>query len=364
MDKILVTQSSMPSLEEYTNEIQELFKTKWLTNGGKKHEELKEELKKYLELYYITLFCNGHMALYNAIRSMNLTGEVITTPFTFISTTHAIVQNGLKPVFCDINYDDYTIDVDKIESLITDKTSAIVAVHVYGNPCNVNKIEAIARKHNLKVIYDAAHAFGVKINDKSILSYGDISMLSFHATKVFNTIEGGALTYNDRSLSYKLENLKNFGITGPETVEEIGFNCKMNEFQAAMGLCNLRHIDDEILKRKKVHDRYISNLENVKGIKLNYVKEGIKSNYSYFPIIVLDEYGITRDELFNKLEENGICARKYFYPLVSDTKCYSQQYDSSETPVAKDIASRVMTLPLYADLSLEMVDKICDIIKK
>lgn len=364
MNKILVTQSSMPTLEEYTEEIKELFETKWLTNNGEKHELLSKKLQSYLEVDTITLFCNGHMALYNALRVLNLQGEVITTPFTFVSTIHAIVQNGLKPVFCDIKEDDYTIDESKIEKLITDKTCAIVAVHVYGNPCHVNEIEKIAKKYDLKVIYDAAHAFGEKINNKSILRYGDISMISFHATKVFNTIEGGALAYSDRKLSYKLDNLKNFGITSPETVEDVGFNCKMNEFQAAMGLCNLRHIDEEIEKRKKVYERYVSNLKDVVGIKLNYIKDNVKSNYSYFPIVVLDEYRLTRNELFNLLEENGICARKYFYPLISDTNCYKNEFDSNETPVAKNIADRVMTLPIYADLDLNIVDKICEIITR
>lgn len=363
MNKILVTQSSMPSLEEYTEEIRELFDSKWLTNNGIKHELLTKKIQEYLDVDSITLFCNGHMALYNALKVLELKGEVITTPFTFISTTHAIVQNGLTPVFCDINEDDYTIDTSKIESLITDKTCAIVAVHVYGNPCNVIEIEKIAKNYNLKVIYDSAHAFGEKLNNKSILRYGDISMLSFHATKVFNTIEGGALAYSDRKLSYKLDNLKNFGITGPETVEEVGFNCKMNEFQAAMGLCNLKHIDEEIEKRKKVYERYVNNLNGVTGIKLNYIKDNVKSNYSYFPIVVLDEYKMTRNELFDLLEQNGFCARKYFYPLVTDTNCYKNDFNSDETPIAKYISDRVMTLPMYAELDLDIVDKICEIIR-
>ena len=366
MKKILVTQPSMPSYKEYCESIKDIWDTRWLTNNGPKQEKLIEELKEYLDIKYeyVSLVCNGHMALYNAIKVLNLKGEVITTPFTFVSTTHAIVQNGLKPVFCDIDPNDYTIDTDKIESLITDKTCAIVAVHVYGNPCHVSKIEDIAKKHNLKVIYDAAHAFGEKINNKSVLNYGDLSMLSFHATKVFNTIEGGAIVCSNKKYLYELDNLKNFGITSPENVEGIGFNCKMNEFQAAMGLCNLKHIDEEILKRKKLYERYIKNLEGVKGIKLNIYSKDLKPNYSYFPIVVLDEYGLTRNELFNKLEENGYCARKYFYPLITDTECYNKDYDSNDTPIAKDVANRIMTLPMYADLSLSDVDKICEIIKK
>ena len=362
MDKILVTRSSMPTLEEYTNEINDLFESHWLTNNGIKHEKLEKKLCEYLNTKNITLFCNGHMALYTAIKSLHLKGEVITTPFTFASTTHAIVQNGLTPVFCDINRDDYTIDVDKIESLITNKTCAIIPVHVYGNICNVKKIEKIAQKYNLKVIYDAAHAFGVKYDNQSILNYGDISMLSFHATKVFNTIEGGALIYKEEKLKNHLDVIKNFGIVDDGIVNEVGMNCKMNEFQAAMGLCNLRHIDDEISKRKKVVEKYEENLKYTKGIKLNSIQENVDSNYAYFPIIVNDEYSLTRDELYDKLDKSGIGARKYFYPLISDYDCYKNDYNSDETPIAKDIASRVMTLPLYADLSLDVVDKICDII--
>ena len=363
-EKILVTQSSMPSYEEYCGEIKNLFKTKWLTNNGPKHNLLEKKLCEYLYADNVTLYNNGHMALYNAIKLLNLTGEVITTPFTFASTTHAIVQNGLTPVFCDIRYDNYTIDADKIESLITDKTTAIVAVHVYGNPCDVEKIKKIADKHNLKVIYDAAHAFCVYYKGKSIVNYGDISMLSFHATKVFNTIEGGALVYKNYDWKQKLYEMKNFGIVDPEHVSMPGMNCKMNEFQAAMGLCNLRHIDEEIEKRKIVFERYIDNLKDIIGLKIPILSDNIKHNYSYFPIVVLDEYGMSRDELYKLLEDNNIYSRKYFYPLISDYDCYKNDYDSNDTPIAKDISNRVLTLPMYADLSLENVDRICKIIKE
>ncbi|NLW47623.1 MAG: aminotransferase class I/II-fold pyridoxal phosphate-dependent enzyme, partial [Firmicutes bacterium] len=251
-----VTRSSMPDFEEYIEEIKELWDSHWLTNMGVKHKQLESSLLKYLDTPNITLFTNGHLALECIIAALNLTGEVITTPFTFASTTHAIVRNGLRPVFCDINSFDYTIDVDRLESLITDKTSAIIPVHVYGNICNVTEIEKIAKKHNLKVIYDAAHAFGVRLNGKNVANFGDAAMFSFHATKVFNTIEGGAATYQDDHLSKTLYDIKNFGITDPESVEYVGGNAKMNEFQAAMGLCNLRHIDAEIEKRKKVIERY------------------------------------------------------------------------------------------------------------
>lgn len=364
MDKILVTQSSIAPMDEYIDEIKDIWENKWLTNNGIKHRQFEKELNRYLGTDNASLFCNGHMALYTALKVLKLKGEVITTPFTFASTTHAIVQNGLTPVFCDINRDDYTIDVDKIESLITDKTCAIVPVHVYGNICDVKRIEEIAKKHKLKVIYDAAHAFGVKYNNESILNYGDISMLSFHATKVFNTIEGGALIYHNSDFNQKLWELKNFGITDPEHVENVGMNCKMNEFQAAMGLCNLKHIDEEIAKRKQVVERYRNNLKDIKGIKLNPIQENVTTNYAYFPIVVENEYGLTRDELFDLLGQNDICARKYFYPLVNDYDCYKNQYSSDGTPIAKDVASRVMTLPLYADLSLDDVDRICKIIKR
>lgn len=359
---IQVTSSSMPFFEEYIEEIKDLWESKWLTNMGQKHIKLESQLLEYLDVSNITLFTNGHLALEFVIDAFGLTGEVITTPFTFASTTHAIVRNGLTPVFCDINSEYYTIDVDKIESLITDKTSAIIPVHVYGNICDVNAIEKIAKKHNLKVIYDAAHTFGVTVNGNGIGTYGDASMFSFHATKVFNTIEGGALTYNDDSLKRKLDALKNFGITEPDAVKYVGGNAKMNEFQAAMGICNLRNVDGEISKRKKVVERYITNLKNVPGISLSLEQENVKSNYAYFPV-VFDGYKYTRDEISNKLKENDIVARKYFYPLTNNFECYKGLFPAGDTPVANYIADRVLTLPLYADLSLEDVDRICDIIK-
>ena len=352
----------MPEFEEYIEEIRELWDTHWLTNMGSKHKSLESQLLDYLKVPNITLFTNGHLALECIIAALNLRGEVITTPFTFASTTHAIVRNGLKPVFCDINPDDYTIDVEKIESLITEKTSAIIPVHVYGNVCDVEAIDRIAKKHNLKVIYDAAHTFGVTVNGQGIGTFGDASMFSFHATKVFNTIEGGAVTYNDSSIKQVLNDLKNFGITGPETVEYVGGNAKMNEFQAAMGICNLRHVNGEIIKRKKVVERYIENLKDITGIQLSKKQVDVESNYAYFPV-VFDGYKMTRDGVFEKLKDNDIIARKYFYPLTNSFECYKDRYDVDETPVAKYIAERVLTLPLYADLALEDVDRICEIIK-
>lgn len=378
MDKksILVTQSSVPTVEEYTEEIKSIFDSKWLTNGGVKHQELEKKLKEKLKVNEVALFTNGHMALYTAIHLMNFPkgGEVITTPFTFASTTHAIVQNGLLPVFCDINRDDYTIDVSKIESLITDKTVAIVPVHVYGHVCDVDAIEKIAKKHNLKVIYDAAHVFGVEINGRGIGSYGDVSMFSFHATKVFNTIEGGCLTLNDDTLKTKIDRFKNFGIATPDRIEMCGINSKMNEFCAAMGLCNLRHIDQWEKQREIVYDRYQSNLTGVEGVILPKYQENVKENYAYYPVIFDEKkFGKSRDEVLEELSQHNIGARKYFYPLTNDFDCYTTYnkdghvkgiFDSSRTPVAKWCSDRVLTLPMYADLSLEDVDRICNIIKK
>ncbi|MDS0526528.1 DegT/DnrJ/EryC1/StrS family aminotransferase [Clostridium sp. SHJSY1] len=358
---IQVTRSSMPSLDEYIEEIRDLWESHWLTNMGIKHKKLEVYLKEYLNTPNITLFTNGHLALECAIKVLNLTGEVITTPFTFASTTHAIVRNGLEPVFCDINTDDYTIDVSKLESLITDKTSAIIPVHVYGNICNVKEIEKIAKKYNLKVIYDAAHAFGVTVNGESVANFGDASMFSFHATKVFNTIEGGAITYKNDELAKVLYDIKNFGITGPESVEYIGGNAKMNEFQATMGICNLRHVNKEIEKRKTVVERYVERLNGINGLKLCKPQNGVKSNYAYLPV-VFDGYKMNRDEIFEALKQENINARKYFYPLTNSFKCYKGRFNPDETPVAKYLSDRIITLPLYADLLIEDVDRICNII--
>ena len=363
MSRILVTRSSMPDYEEYIEEIKDIWDSHWLTNMGPKHKTLQAQLKDYLGVENIDLFTNGHMALELSLQAMKLQGEVITTPFTFASTTHAIVRNGLTPVFCDINPDDYTIDVTKIESLISDKTCAIMPVHVYGNVCNIEEIQKIADKYGLKVIYDAAHTFGVRYKGKGIGGFGDVSCFSFHATKVFNTIEGGAACFKDSEFGLDLYRLKNFGIRGPEVVDAVGANAKMNEFSAAMGICNLKHIEEEIRKRKNVVERYRTNLENVDGIKLSLIQKDVVPNYAYFPV-VFDEkvFGATRNEVFEKLAENDICARKYFYPLTNTFECFSGQFDVSKTPVALHISNRVLTLPLYADLPLDDVDRICNII--
>jgi dTDP-4-amino-4,6-dideoxygalactose transaminase len=362
--KIYVTRSSIAPFDEYMNEIKPIWENAFMTNMGKLHGELEKQLLEYLSVENISLFCNGHLALELILQAMNLKGEVITTPFTFASTTHAIVRNGLTPVFCDINLDDYTIDCDKIEELINEKTTAILGVHVYGNICNVKKIDEIAKKHNLKVIYDAAHAFGIKVNGISVGNFGHASMFSFHATKVFNTIEGGAVCYNDKKLGEKLYNLKNFGIQSEEIVEAVGANAKMNEFQAAMGICNLRHVNEEILKRKKVVERYRHNLLNVHGLKIMEPQEGIESNFSYFPIIINEEiFGYNRNDIYEKLKENNIFSRKYFYPLTLDFDCYREEFQSVMVPNARYISERVLTLPLYADLDISIVDHICNIIK-
>lgn len=365
MSNILVTRSSMPTFEEYCGEIKELWDSHWLTNMGIKHQQLQAALENYLGVPHVTLYTNGHLALENVLAALNLPegGEVITTPFTFASTTHAIVRNRLVPVFCDVNALDYTMDVTKIEALITDRTVAIVPVHVYGNLCDVCAIDRIAKKYGLKVIYDAAHAFGVRYNGISSACFGDAAMFSFHATKVFNTIEGGAVCFGDDSLVQPLNDLKNFGIHGPEDVAYVGGNAKMNEFQAAMGICNLRHLDGEIQKRQQVTARYRQHLQGVAGIQLCPPQENVESNYAYFPV-VFDGYKYTRNEVFSRLQEQNITARKYFFPLTNSFECY-RHYPTAgveKTPVAQHLALRVLTLPLYADLSLEDVDRICDII--
>ena len=362
---ILVTRSSMPDYEEYCKEIKTLWDNHWLTNMGAEHKELQRQLEEFLGCPHVVLYTNGHLALENVIAAMQfpVSSEVITTPFTFASTTHAIIRNGMIPVFCDIRENDYTMDPEKIETLITEKTVAIVPVHVYGNMCQVERIEEIAKKHNLKVIYDAAHAFAVKYKGISSACFGDASMYSFHATKVFNTIEGGAVCCKDEELVSNLNDRKNFGIRGAERVVFVGGNAKMNEFQAAMGICNLRHLDREIGKRKLVVERYRKRLNGVQGVKVCKPQGNVETNYAYFPV-VFDGYKYVRDEVFAKLKEHNITARKYFYPLTNSFECYEDlpTAGKDKTPVAAYLAERVLTLPLYADLALEDVDRICDVI--
>lgn len=362
-ESIPVVRPSMPPYEEFISEIKDLWNSRWLTHSGPKHQALEKKLCEYLEVNNIALFANGHLALELAIEALGLSGEIITTPFTFASTTQAIVRQGLTPVFCDINEEDYTMDVSKIEALITEKTSAIMPVHVYGNVCDVDRIEEIAQKYNLKVIYDAAHAFGVKIKGRAVGNFGDMSMFSFHATKVFHTVEGGGLTYSNAWYSPLLARLRQFGMAGPESVPGVGTNAKMTEIHAAMGLCNLRHINGEIAKRGRAVRRYREWLSGVKGLRLCTPQQDITPNYSYFPVrFNKKEFGRNRDEVAALLEKQKILARKYFYPLTNDFEAYKGMFELQKTPVAMRIAADVLTLPLYADLTIEDVDRICKII--
>lgn len=363
---ILVTRSSMPTIEEYIEEIRPIFESHHLTNMGPMYKKLQQELIKYLGVPELSLFVNGHMALEMAIDALGLKaqgGEVITTPFTFVSTTHAISRNNLKPVFCDIKADDYTLDPNKIEALITDKTVAIIPVHVYGNICDVEAIQKIADKYNLKVIYDAAHAFGVTYKGVGVGNFGDASMFSFHATKVYHTIEGGAIAFHDRRYRIPLHELKNFGIHASEDTLAVGGNAKMDEFRAAMGLCNLRRMDVCVAERKRVYDRYVERLGDAPGLRLSKQKEDATANYAYFPIYINPQkFGKTRDILFDELLERDIHARKYFYPAINEMSCYKDEYKDKPTPIAHDAATRVLTLPMYEGLSMEEVDMICDVV--
>ena len=361
-ERILVTRSTLPPFEEYCEEIREIWESRWLTNSGVKHQALEQALCNFLGVSNLALCVNGHLALECILETMELKGEVITTPFTFVSTTNAIVRKGLTPVFCDIKPDDFTMDPDLIEPLITEKTCAILPVHVYGNLCDNERIAAIAEKHHLKVIYDAAHAFGVFKNGVSAATLGDASMFSFHATKVFNTVEGGGAVFRDPALYEAVNRRKNFGING-ETLETFGGNAKMNEFAAAMGLCNLRHIDAAIASRKEAADRYRERLSCVPGIQLAAVQPGVKSNYAYFPAAFdPDVFGCTRDDVLAALAEHNIAARKYFYPLTSSVAAFGGAHPETDTPVAARISRNVLCLPLYEGLGADNADRICDII--
>ncbi|MEY8430306.1 DegT/DnrJ/EryC1/StrS family aminotransferase [Lachnospiraceae bacterium 48-42] len=364
--KIYVTKSSMPPYEEYIEAIKPLWNSCWLTNMGQYHQELEEKLKEYLDVPQISLMVNGHMALELTIQSMEFPkgSEVITTPFTFISTTHAIVRNHLKPVFCDVKLEDGTIDETKIEELITEHTAAILPVHVYGNVCNVEEIQRIAEKHHLKVIYDAAHAFGVTYKGKGIGNYGDASVFSFHATKVFNTIEGGAVTFSEQKFYDKLYNLKNFGIRSEELVTEVGANAKMNEFCAVMGLCNLRHIEANIMQRKILAEEYERRLTEIPGIRIFRNKKETKKSYGYFPVFIEKEYPLSRDELYEQLKGRGIYTRKYFYPLTSEQVCFGKQYRTGGLKCAKELAAKVLVLPLFDRLERDDLKKIFMELKK
>lgn len=363
-EDIFVTKSSMPPYEEYIEAIKPLWESHWLTNMGKHHNELEAKLREYLDVPELSLMVNGHMALELAIQAFGFPegSEVITTPFTFVSTTHAIVRNRLNPVFCDVKLSDGTIDETKIEGLITEKTVAIVPVHVYGNICNVEEIQKIADKYDLRVIYDAAHAFGVQYKGKGIGNFGDVSIYSFHATKVYNTIEGGAVSFSAPKIGKKLYNLKNFGIRGEELVCDVGANAKMNEFAAVMGLCNLKHIDTAMAERKKRCVYYKEKLTKVKGIRFFEKCSGATDNYAYLPILVEAEYGKSRDELYDYLKEYDIYTRKYFYPLTSDQACFKNRYKSVKLINARRLSEQVLVLPLFDTLDMEAVNKIVRLI--
>lgn len=361
--KILVTRTSMPPYEEFIEMIKPLWDTHWLTNMGKYHQELEEKLREYLQVGQLSLMVNGHMSLEMTIQAMQFPegSEVITTPFTFVSTTHAIIRNRLKPVFCDIKWTDFTIDESKIESLITEKTVAIIPVHVYGNICNVEAIEQIAKKHNLTVIYDAAHAFGETYKGKGVGCYGDASIFSFHATKVYNTIEGGAVASDSRELYEKLYNLKNFGIQNENVVADIGANAKMNEFAAIMGLCNLKYVEENIRTRKKKVRLYNQELENISFVRTpRFDNPDVIYNYAYYPVVFSTEK--QRDYIYGILKNENIYTRKYFYPLTADADCFEGKYKECPLNVARDVSSRILVLPLYPELEDEAISRITEVI--
>lgn len=364
--KIYVTRSSMPSYEEYITAIKPLWESHRITNMGDYHKQLEKELREYMNVSELSLVVNGHMAIELMLQEMKFPegAEVITTPFTFISTTHAIIRNHLTPVFCDVKIEDGTIDENKIESLITEKTVAILPVHVYGHICNIEKIEQIAYKYGLKVIYDASHAFGEKYKGVGIGNYGYASTFSFHATKVFNTIEGGAVAFHNPEVYDQLYNLKNFGIRGEEVVAEVGANAKMNEFCAIMGLCNLKHIDGEIKKRKERYEYYISLLKDIQGITLFEQQKDVIYNYAYLPILVNEKkHENYRDKLYIGLKEQNIYTRKYFYPITADQACFKNKFKNCDLENARELSRKVLILPLYADLDFGVIQNICELIK-
>jgi dTDP-4-amino-4,6-dideoxygalactose transaminase len=365
--KITVTSPLLPPLEEFIPYLEKIWDSKWITNNGQFHQQLEEALCDYLGVKYISVFTNGTLPLITALQALRITGEVITTPYSFVATTHALWWNGIKPVFVDIDPQTLNLDPKKIERAITPKTTAIMPVHVYGNPCNMEEIQAIADKYGLKVIYDAAHAFGVRINGESILNFGDMSTLSFHATKTYNTIEGGALICKDEQTKKRIDYLKNFGFAGETEVVAPGINAKMDEVRAAYGLLNLKYVDKAIDNRKIIAQTYREGLKQIKGISCLYDIEGVKHNYSYFPIFVDERvYGMTRDKLYNKLKENNILGRRYFYPLISDFSTY-RELDSanpSNLPIANKVAEQVICLPIYDNLELKDVERVINVILK
>ena len=362
---ITVTSPLLPDLKEFEKYLEDIWNRKWLTNNGYYHKELEKALADYLGVPYLSLFTNGTLPLITALQAMRITGEVITTPYSFVATTHSIWWNNLKPVFVDVEEETGNIDPEKIEAAITPQTTAIMPVHVYGTPCNTKRIQEIADIYGLKVIYDAAHAFGVNVNGKSILENGDMSTLSFHATKVYNTVEGGALVCHDEATKKRIDYLKNFGFAGETTVVAPGINSKMDEIRAAYGLLNLKQVDEAIAKRKHVAELYREALKNIPGIRFLNDIEGVRHNYSYFPIFITEkEYGMSRDALYDKLKSQNILARRYFYPLISNFPVYRglESSNPANLSVATKLAEQVLCLPMYADLTDENVEKILKLI--
>lgn len=365
-NSIFVTQPNLPDLSRFTEMLQDIWQKKILTNNGEYHQRFEKEISAYLKIPHCNLFNNGTMALLVGLQALRITGEVITTPFSFVATSHCLKWNGIEPVFCDIEDNTFNLNPEKIESLITHKTTAILPVHVYGNPCNVDSIVNIANTYGLKVIYDAAHAFGVTLNGKNIVQYGDISILSFHATKVFNTFEGGAITHQDENLKTRIDYLKNFGFAGETTVIGVGINAKMNELQSAFGILQLQIIEEEIRKRKSIAARYRGNLAEIPGIRTLNDLPGVKHNYSYFPILVDSLiYGVSRDYIYDELKKQNVFTRRYFYPLISHFPPYSNlpSANPAQLPVAERVANQVLCLPIYGALELSVVDMICEFIK-
>ena len=364
---IYVTSPLLPSLEDFTFLLKEIWESKMLTNNGNFHQKLEEELAKYLKVPYLSLFTNGTLPLITALQAMRITGEVITTPFSFVATTHSLWWNGIKPVFVDIEPETCNLDPGKIEAAITPKTTAIMPVHVYGKPCKTKEIQEIANKYGLKVIYDAAHAFGVEINGESILNFGDMATLSFHATKVYNTLEGGALVVHDEQTKKRIDYLKNFGFASETEVVAPGINSKVDEVRAAYGLLNLKQVDHAINSRRKVAIRYRDELQGVKGITFFNDIPGVRHNYSYFPIFInAEEYGMTRDELYFKMKEHNVFGRRYFYPLISTFSTYRglDSANPDNLPIATQMSNNVICLPMHHALSENEVEYILQIIKK
>lgn len=366
-NSIYVTQPALPPLDEFTGYLEKIWQNKILTNKGPFHEQLEVELAKYLGVKYISLFSNGTLALITALQALKISGEVITTPFSFVATTHSLWWNNIKPVFADIEPKYFNLNPEKVESAITPNTTAIMPVHVYGNPCNVEEFEKIAKKYNLKVIYDAAHAFGVKINGNSILNFGDLSVLSFHATKVFNTFEGGAIISPNEETKQHIDDLKNFGFRGEITVVAPGMNAKMNEVQAAMGLLQLKYVDEYIAKRKGVAELYRTKLANIPGITFVDDVSTVRHNYAYFPILIdQSKYGKSRDKIYEELKEHKIHTRRYFYPLISQFPTYKGlgSSNASNLPVSTRVAEQVLCLPIYPDLELQTAAKITSLLSE